>query len=64
MYSVKEVASKLGLNKATIYLKIATGELEHYKIGKKAIRISDEQINRFLENCKNKATKTRGKNGR
>ncbi len=56
MYSIKEVAEKLGLNKATIYLKIARGELEHYVIGK-TIRISEEQLQEFLEKRKNKAVK-------
>ncbi|HRR96700.1 MAG TPA: helix-turn-helix domain-containing protein [Candidatus Ratteibacteria bacterium] len=57
MYSIKEVAEKLGLNKATIYLKIARGELEHYVIGNKTIRISEEQLQEFLEKRKNKAVK-------
>ena len=53
----------LGLTPDTIYMKIASGELEHYKLKdspRGRIRISEKQLKQFLEKTKNKGIKVRG----
>lgn len=48
MYTVKEVASKLKISVGAVYKAIASADLECYRFGK-TIRISQEQLNEFLE---------------
>lgn len=62
-YTVKEVAEILNLSPDTVYLKINAGELPHYKLDDRArgrIRISEKQLEEYLESRKNKAVKVKG----
>ena len=51
MFTVNEVAAKLKVSRSTIYNAIEAGIMPHYRIGqgRGAIRISDEQLERFLK---------------
>ena len=51
MNTVKEIASKLKLSEAAIYRYVAAGRLECHRFGN-AIRVSDEQLNDFLDRQK------------
>jgi len=48
--SPKEVASRLSLDRKTIYKAIDAGELRAYKIGTR-IRIKTDDLDRWLETC-------------
>lgn len=51
MFTVNEVATQLKVSRSTVYNAIEAGELPHYRIGR-VIRISPEQLQRFLEGTK------------
>ena len=51
MNTVKEIASQLKLSEAAIYRYVAAGTLECHRFGN-AIRVSDEQLNDFLDRQK------------
>jgi excisionase family DNA binding protein len=46
--TVKAVAERLAISQATVYGLVTTGKLRSYRIGG-AIRISEEQLQAFLE---------------
>jgi len=55
LYTPKEAAERLGVNKAHIYNLIKTGTLKASNIGtgKRAVlRISSEDISKYLQGCK------------
>jgi excisionase family DNA binding protein len=54
MLTVTEVAARLKVSRSTIYNAIEAGILPHYRIGlsRGAIRISEEQLAKFLESTK------------
>ncbi len=51
MFTVNEVAVKLNVSRATVYNAVESGDLPHHRIGqgRGTIRISEEQLKRFLE---------------
>lgn len=48
MYTVEEVADLLKVDKRTVLTWIRQGRLETYKLGYRTLRISQEQLDKFL----------------
>jgi len=48
-FSPKEAAVKLGVCKKTVLRYIANGSIQAAKLSKKTIRISEESLNRYIE---------------
>lgn len=52
MLTVKGIAQELGVSESLVYDWVATGELPHFRLGKKskrgAIRIADKDLESFL----------------
>lgn len=57
MMTVNEVAERLNVSPGLIYKLIASGELVPYRIAG-AIRISEEELTEYLENCRGGRTDT------
>jgi excisionase family DNA binding protein len=53
-YSPEEVAEKLSLSRTQIYRYINSGKLKTHRFGKRAIRISEEDLQEFLKQHKKK----------
>ena len=53
-YTVKEVASRLNMSASSVYALVECGHLAFYRLGKRrgAIRISDEDLDSFLQGCR------------
>lgn len=51
LLTIKEVADKLRLGERTVYRLIESKSLKAIKISKKAYRISESELKRFLKNC-------------
>ena len=49
LYTVSEVANILRRHKRTVYLYIKHGELGAVRIGKRDIRIPEEDLKKFIE---------------
>jgi excisionase family DNA binding protein len=51
MLTVTEIAARLKVSRSTIYNAVEAGILSHYRIGlgRGAIRVSEEQLQKFLE---------------
>lgn len=51
MMTVQQVAERLNLSRAQVYALCACGRLAHHRlgVGQGAIRISEEQLERFLK---------------
>ncbi len=60
MLTVSEVAARLKVCRSTIYNAVESGVLPHHRIGlgRGAIRISEEQLERFLERTLVEASST------
>ena len=48
LFSVKEVAAKLGVSKDTIWRRIRNGELPHHRIGR-SVRIRWADVEEYLK---------------
>lgn len=49
LLTVKEVASKLRISRQQVCNLCREGKLPHYRVGKRAIRVSENELARFLE---------------
>ncbi len=51
MLTVKNISNRLGMSISFVYQELSSGRLEHYQLGKVKgrIRISQEQLDRYLE---------------
>lgn len=45
---VNYVMARLGVGRHQVYQLVRARKLEHYKLGHKSLRFSDEQIERFI----------------
>jgi len=54
MLTVDDVAKRLKISRSTVYNVIESGELPHHRFGRGrgTIRVSEEQLNRFLGETK------------
>ena len=61
MFTVSDVAEKLKVSQSTIYNAIECGDLPHHRFGKGrgTIRVSEDQLRRFLEGTKVEEPSTR-----
>lgn len=55
MYTVKQVAERLGISSHSVYMLLAAGQLSHYRLGatgtkRGLIRFSEAHIAEFLAN--------------
>ena len=57
LYTAQEVAERLKIKKNTVYELIKRGELASSKIGKQ-LRISEEQLSRYLNSSEETARQT------
>lgn len=48
---VSEVGARLGMSRSSLYREIHSGRLRAFKIGK-SVRISSEEVTRYIENLK------------
>lgn len=48
-YSPLEICIKLGVSQKWLYRKIASGEMPHYRIGTRLIRIKKSEFHEWLE---------------
>ncbi len=51
LLKVSQVGTLLGMSRSTIYREIENGNLRAFKIGK-SVRISSEEVSRYVENLK------------
>lgn len=49
LLTVSEVANKLRVSKQQVCNLCRDGRLQHYRVGKRAIRVSENELKRFLE---------------
>ena len=49
---VSEVCSMLGMSRSSIYREIKSGNLKAFKVTPKSVRISQDEINRYISNLK------------
>ena len=59
-YSIAEVSEKLGCTKHHVYLMVKYGNIEAFRIGKRAFRITDHALNDFIEKMKVRNGELRG----
>ena len=54
MLSIREVAIRLRISVALAYSLVSSGQLHCYRfgVGRGAIRVSDEQLQAYMEKCK------------
>lgn len=57
LLSPQEVADQIGCSKETILRRIRTGRLSAYKLGSRTYKISQSQIDEFLENSEMETNK-------
>lgn len=50
MLTVKEVAQRLNVSAGLVYKLVASGVLQAHRVGS-AIRVTDQQISAYLEQC-------------
>lgn len=48
MFSVKQVAEKLGISESTVRNLIRDGDLEHHRV-RSLIRVSQSQLDKYIE---------------
>lgn len=58
MYTLSEVAKKLGLHYNTIYSFVRSGKLKAYKFGR-SYRVSEVELKKYIEGKKFKVDKER-----
>lgn len=58
MLTVRDVATRLNLSRQCVYSLIRGGKLKAYRIGtgRGAIRVSEEDLSRFLAACRESTT--------
>jgi excisionase family DNA binding protein len=49
---VSEVCSMLGMSRSSIYREIKSGNLKAFKVTPKSVRISQDEINRYVSNLR------------
>lgn len=56
MFTVMEIAKRLRISPALAYALVEAGKMPHYRIGlgRGSIRVSEEQLARFLNECEEK----------
>lgn len=52
LYTLKEVAALLKISAASVRLLCVAGMLEHHRVGKRTIRISEEAVQAYIEKAK------------
>lgn len=58
MFKVKEAAKRLEVSVDTIYSLLGSGKLQCHRIGKRTIRISEDQVMAFLADTATRAKAT------
>jgi excisionase family DNA binding protein len=51
LMSIRELSEQTGISRSKLYELIEGGDMPHYRIGG-SIRISDAQIEEYLESCR------------
>jgi len=51
LLTVQQVAERLSISPSLAYRLVAEGKLRAYRIGKGALRFSQEMIDEYLQNC-------------
>ena len=54
LLTIKEVASRLKMNKFTIYRKVESGELPSVRLGSRAVRVDEKDLNAWIQKRKRK----------
>lgn len=49
---VSAVCSILGMSRSSVYREIKSGNLKAYKVTPKSVRVSQEEINRYIANLR------------
>lgn len=49
---VSQVCSMLGMSRSSIYREIKCGNLKAFKVTPKSVRVSQEEVNRYISNLK------------
>jgi len=54
MYTVREIADRLKLSESAVYNAVQSGDLPHHRFGRGrgTIRVSEEQLQQYLEGTK------------
>lgn len=55
-YTIKEVASMLGVSEKTIDNRLADGSLSFIRVGPKAVRITQGQLDDYFKSSANRRT--------
>ena len=50
LFDIKQISNYLSIKEKTIYEKVESGEIPHYKIGR-LLRFKKEEIDKWLETC-------------
>ena len=51
LFDIEQISNYLSIKEKTIYKKVESGEIPHYKIGR-LLRFKKEEIDKWLEACK------------
>lgn len=49
LHTVDEIAERFQISRRAVYLLLEAGFLGHYRVGVRRIRISEAQVEKFLE---------------
>jgi excisionase family DNA binding protein len=55
LIGVRDVAARLGVGVRAVYLLVEDGSLPHFRIGRRRIRFSPEQVESYLVSSERKA---------
>ena len=51
LLTVAQLAESLAISPSLVYREVAAGQLRCYRLGRGAIRFSEEQIREYLDSC-------------
>ena len=51
LLTIREVSERLSISESLCYRLVAEGKLRAFRIGKGAVRISEDQISEYLSSC-------------
>ena len=51
LFTVQQAAERLAISPSLFYQEVSKGKIRYYRLGRNALRFSEEQIMEYLSNC-------------
>ena len=51
LFTVQQTAEQLAISQSLLYREVMTGKIRCYRLGRNALRFSEEQIMEYLQGC-------------